>query len=171
MTTITDLVHDVIGYLVTQCQQNPALGAANPQVIVVDGPNTPGEGVQTNPQVLWIGYDAQNDAEDFAAARQRWPFLGASGNFREEQASIVCTARAWSGDPQPAPARLLCKGLVGAVEIMLRGAPTTGPGDSTMGGLVQWSQVDSFAWSQKSTGDGYSATCVFQVSYLARLSP
>ena len=173
MTTITNLTHDVIGYLVTQCQQSAVLGSAPPPftVAVIDGPTGSGELAQTAQRRLWIGWDSLTGAPDAGTATQRWPFLGASGNYREETGSIQCTADAWGGDLNPADTRAITKSIVGAVEIMLRGAPTTGPGDSTMGGLVQWSQVEEFTWTQDQDATGYGAACAFKVTYLARLPP
>lgn len=172
MTTLTDLIPDVIDYLVAQCQANPALGGASPPVTIIDGPTAGGEPLATGLQ-LWIGFDSVTSAPEAGHASQRFAFLGASGNVRDEpDASIPCTAQAWSGDTSPHPARLLCKALVGAVEVMLRGAPSTGgPGDSSMGGLVQWSQVLDTAWTQRQDGNGYSAACVFHVGFYARLTP
>jgi hypothetical protein len=171
VSTVTDLIHDVIGYLVTQCQQNPALGAAplNP-VLIIDGPTGAGEPL-TQQQILWIGFDAVTGNADDAVATQKFAFLGTSGGYRDEDGSITCTAQAWSGDPAPVPARAQCKAIVGAVEVMLRGAPTLGPGDSSMGGLVQWSQIEDLAWFQWQDGTGYSAMCVFKITYFARLQP
>lgn len=171
MTTVTDLVHDVIGYLVTQCQNSPALGAAPVSpVLVMDGPTPPGEPL-TQQQRLWIGFDAVSGQGDFATAAQKFAFVGTSGGYRDEDGSVTCTAEAWSGDPTPAPSRAACKAIVGAVEVLLRGAPPLGPGDSSMGGLVQWSQIADLAWHQFQDGNDYSAMCVFKVTYFARLAP
>lgn len=172
MTLTTDLVHDVIGYLVTQCQSSVLLGAAVPPVAIADGPIPPGEIFQTSQQRVSIGYDTISAAPEAGIARSRWPFLGTSGAYREETGDIVCTAEAWTGDTAPTVARAACKTLVGAVENMLRGYPPNGPGDSSMGGLVQWSQVEGpFTWTQKQDNNGFSAACVFHVTYLARLAP
>jgi hypothetical protein len=172
VTTVTDLIHDVIGYLVAQCQVSPVLGLAATPVLVIDGPTVARDQVLAYQQRLWIGYDSVSGSADAGTATQRWPFLGASGNYREETGSIPCTAEAFSGDSNPATARALCTALTGAVEIMLRGSPTTGgPGDSTMGGLVQWSQVENFTWTTEQTENGCSAACVFHATYLARLPP
>lgn len=173
MATITDLVHDVTSYLVTQCQANASLGNGGAgNVFVYDGPTTPGEQSSDYSQRLWIGYDAFTASYDAASATQKFAFLGASGNVRDETGDIICTAEAWSGDTVAANSRVLCKGIVGAVETMLRGAPTTGPGDSTMGGLVQWSEVTGLDWKQtQASQSGYSAMCVFHVTYYARLNP
>ena len=172
MTTVTDLIHDVTNYLVTQCKQSTSLGAsALAPVLVIDGPIVNRDHWGSAPLRLAIGYDAISGNPELGTAAQRWPFLGASGNYREETGAITCTAEAFSGDLVPADVRGSCKAIVGAVEIMLRGAPTTGPGDTTMGGLVQWSQIDAFTWTQAQTENGYSAACVFRVTYLARLAP
>lgn len=173
MTTVTDLIHDVTTYLFTQASLNPALGQAvlNP-VLVIDGPIVNRDQWGAYQQRLAIGYDAITGMAELGTAAQRWPFLGASGNYREETGAITCTAEAFSGDLIPADVRVQCKAIVGAVEIMLRGSPATGgPGDSTMGGLVQWSQVEDFTWTQAQAEYGFSAACVFKVTYLARLPP
>lgn len=174
MATVTDLVHDVINYLVTQSQANAALGNNGAgSVIVYDGPTTPGEQFADYTQRLWIGYDALNATTQAATATQKWSFLGGNGNFRDEDGEIICSAEAWSGDTVPASSRVLCKAIVGAVETMLRGVPPAGPGDSSMGGLVQWSQVAGpFDWHQtQASQSGYAAMCIFRVTYFARLSP
>jgi len=173
VTTITDLVHDVTNYLVAQAQQNTALGAAfTSPVLVIDGPTVNRDQVLTVPLRLWIGYDAITGMAESGSARQRWPFVGVSGAYREEEGSLTCTAEAWTGDPTASVARASCKAVVGAVEIMLRGAPATGgPGDTTMGGLVQWSQIEEFTWFQDQSNNGMSAACVFRVTWLARLPP
>jgi len=174
MATVTDLIPDVTNYLVAQCQANASLGAANPPVTVMDGPTTPGEPL-TTPQQIWIGYDAvtpQPESAPQGDGTQAFSFLGQSGGYRDENGTIICTAQAWNGDVNPATARAQCKAVVGAVEVMLRGAPATGgPGDSSMGGLVQWSQVERTAWYQRKDQGGYSAMCVFDVTFFARLTP
>ena len=174
MATITDLVHDVIGYLFAQCSANVALGNnGNGPVTVFDGPGTLGEQSTDVSQALWIGWDAIGAGTEAAAAVQKWSFLGQNGNFRDEDGEIICTAQAWSGDTVPANSRIQCKLIVGALETMLRGVPPAGPGDSSMGNLVQWSQVSGpYQWHQTQASQfGYSAACVFRVQYFARLAP
>jgi hypothetical protein len=172
VTTVTDLVHDVINYLVTQCGQNTALGAAPlSPVLIIDGPSVNREQVVTSPMRLWIGWDAESGVAEGASAVQKFAFVGTSGGYRDEDGVIICTAEAWTGDTTPGVARGQCKAIVGAVEVMLRGAPTTGPGDSSMGGLVQWSQVERLRWPQSQAADGSSAMCIFDVTYFARLAP
>jgi hypothetical protein len=171
MTLTTSLVHDVINYLVTQCNSSAALGGASPPVLVIDGPTAAGEPL-TAQQQMWIGFDAVTGGTDAASATQKWPFLGTSGAFRDETGAVTCTAQAWSGDLTPATSRAVVKTMVGAVENMLRGYPPAGPGDSSMGGLVQWSAVDGpFNWTQSQDNNGFSAMCVFRVTYFARLPP
>lgn len=171
MTTITNLTSDVISYLVAQCQINAALAG----VAVSDGPTPPGELMQTSQQALWIGFDALSGSSEAGTATQTFAYMGSSAGRRREDGSVTCTAQAWSGDPTVATARLACKGIVGAVEVMLRGYPgTLGPvlGDSSMGGLVQWSQVEGpFTWTQSQDGSGFSAMCVFRITYTAYLNP
>ena len=172
MATVTDLIPDVISYLVAQCQANTSLGAATPPVAVFDGPTPPGETL-TQPKRLWIGHDALTGAADTGTATQKFSFLGSSGNYRDETGDITCTAEAWDGEPVVAAVRAQCKAVMGAVEVMLRGAPSTGgPGDSSMGGLVQWSQVAGpLTWTQSLDASGASAMCVFHITYFARLTP
>jgi hypothetical protein len=172
MTTATDLIPDVIAYLVAQCQASTSLGAATPQVGVFDGPTPAGEPLPL-PLRLWIGYDALSGAPDAGTATQKFSFLGQSGAYRDETGNIPCTAEAWDGEPSVANVRALCKAITGAVEVLLRGSPSTGgPGDSSMGGLVQWSQAEGpFTWTQSLDASGASAMCVFRVTYFARLPP
>lgn len=171
MTTTTDLTHDVLNYLVAQAQASPNLGAAQPPVAIADGPTPPGEFL-TQPLRLWIGFNALAGGPETGTAAQQFAYVGNSAGRRQEDGDITCTAEAWSGDPTPANARALCKAVVGGVEILLRGYPQiNGPGDSSMGGLVQWSEVTGLSWTQSQDQAGYSAMCVFHVTYRAYLNP
>lgn len=171
-TTTTDLIHDVITYLVTQCQASPLLGAAIPPVAVFDGPTPPGEPL-VNPQRVWIGYDALSGAADAGTATQAFAYLGTSGGRVREDGQITCTAEAWDGGSPLGTIRAQCKALVGGVEQLLRGSPTAiGPGDSSMAGLVQWSEVAGpYTWTQSLDDNGTSVMCVFRITYVAYLNP
>jgi len=172
MATITDLVHDVINYLVAQCQASTLLGAAVPPVAIFDGPTPPGEPL-TSPQRVWIGHDALAGGGDAGMATQAFAYVGNSAGRRREDGEVTCTAEAFTGDVTMSVSRAQCKALVGAVEVLLRGTPGgLGPGDSSMGGLVQWSQVSGpYTWTQLQDATGTSAMCVFRVTYVAYLNP
>lgn len=175
MTTITDLIPDVITYLLTQSSANTSLGAATPAVGVFDGPvSLTGEQLAAYSQRLWIGFDAKNPQAEAGKSTQNFAYEGTSGGRRQEDGQVTCTAEAWDGEPVIASMRAQCKAITGAVEIMLRGSPSTGigPGDSSMGGLVQWSQVADTAWYQSVDGEsGASVMCVFTVTFTAYLNP
>jgi hypothetical protein len=172
MTTITDLVHDVINYLVTACNASTSLGAATPSVLVIDGPTPAGEELVPQ-QRVWIGYDALTGASEAGQALQAFQYVGNSAGRRREDGQITCTAEAYSGDTTMANARATCKALVGAVEVLLRGYPgQLGPGDASMGGLVQWAEVAGpYVWTQSQDENGCSAMCVFRITYRAYLNP
>jgi hypothetical protein len=169
MTTMVSLVADVTDYIFTQCQANPSLGAKTPPVMVLDG-EPPNESVYVAPQILWVGFDPVNSSTETGGADQVFAFLD-QARTRDETGYIIMAAEDWSGDTNFQVHRDNVKTLVGAVEIMLRGSPGLGPGDATMGGLVQWSQVQGpYTWHQYHDGNGAHAMCVFTITYFARLT-
>jgi hypothetical protein len=164
--TTTDLVADVADYLVDQCTASSALKALG--VLVCDGPQP--AGVTTGAeQVLWIGHNPKAPEQEFGKAEQGFAFLAAS--TRDEAATITCTAKHWTGDTAMRVHRDGCKAIVAVVEELLRGGGANpGPGDSTMDGLVQWSEFTEAAWWQSLAGGGAEAYCAFDISYFARLT-
>lgn len=175
MATITDLIPSVLDYLVTQCTASPVLGAATPiPVVVTDGPPVTGDTAAQRSH-LWIGWDAISDAGLFAGEAgsdtQVFSFLD-SGQTRDETATVTCSAEFWTGATVMKTARDGCKGIVAAVEKLLRGSPGIGqsPGDASMGGLVQWSQVTGTRWRQAQNESGAAVTCAFTIGFFARLT-
>lgn len=170
MTTVVSRVADVTDYLVAQCQANASLGAASPPVMVLDG-QPPNESVYAAQQILWVGYDPVNGTTELGGATQTFAFLD-SARTRDEDGHVLMAAEDWSGDPDFKVHRDNVRGLVGAVETMLRGSPAAGgPGDASMGGLVQWSQVAGpYVWDQYQDADGAHVICVFTITYRARLT-
>ena len=187
---MTEITPYVIDYLVAQAQASPYLGAANPAVTIFDGPPPTSNQLVMSPsgltQRLWIGADAVQVAagqlSDAATAEQGFAFLD-NARTRDDQVDIDCAAECGSGDSVMASARG-AGGLDGsgafavmaAVEVMLRGGPNpsaaiAGPGDSTMGGLVQWSEVVApISLKQVQRQSGAWAIVGFKVSAFVRLT-
>jgi hypothetical protein len=167
VTAITDLVPDVLEYLVTQAKASPVLTGLG--CAVFDGPQ-PTAAVNGKEYVLWIGHNPRVTDAQAGEAEQGFAFLASS--TRDEAGQVTCTARHWSGDFQDFGShRAACKQIVGAVELLLRGGGASpGPGDATMDGLVQWSEFTSAAWWQDLAGGGAEVFCAFEISYFARLT-
>ena len=164
----TDLVTDVLDYLVAQCQ-TAAAGGSLAGVTVFDGPQPSAAAVGME-QVLWVGYDPMSPGIEIGSADQEFAFLGDKGATRNETGSVTCCAKHWTGDTSFQVHRDGCKAIVGAVELMLRGLPSSGPGDASMGGIVFWGQVTGpFAWYQQLTDGGAEALCVFKIGYFGRV--
>ena len=143
-------------------------------MLIIDGEDTTSDAL-VEAQRLYIGYDAiagtnSEGAQEAGSATQKFSFLD-QARTRDEIGSVTLTAQDWSGDTNINTHRDACKLLVGAVEVMLRGSPPFGPGDASMGGLVQWSQVTDATWYQDQLQSGAVASCVFKVSYFRRLTP
>lgn len=165
-----ELAPAVIDYLVAQAQASPQLGQASPLVVVLDGPQITDDTLAGQLH-LWIGHDPVNPSGPAAQATQDWPDLDAG--IIDEQGEITCTAEAWSGTAVMKTQRDTCKAIVSAVALMLRGSPAqpgSGPGDTTMGGLVFWSWVAAGAWYQATRPYGISVMHVFSVRYYGRTS-
>ena len=168
--TLTSRVPQVIDYLVGQAQASTLLGK-NPAapVTVIDGPAVTNDTL-AEPLHLWIGHDQAATGDLSANADQSWPVMD-HARTRDEGGTVTLTADAWSGSTVMKTVRDQCAAIVAAVELLLRGDGRTGPGDTTMGGLVLWSAVDGpFAWTQRQTQDGAGCSCVFHVTYTARLT-
>jgi len=173
VTTTTELTGAVIDWLVNACNQSPVLGVQNPQVLIFDGP-TLSDTQLVAPQRVWIGADgyttpgAEVEAATFS---ENFAFLD-HARTRDDTIDVACACEYFDGDPTHQKiARDGALALMGAVELLLRGDPSTGgPGDASMGGLVFWSQVTgpgALIQSQKSAG--VSALVRFRVSAFARL--
>jgi hypothetical protein len=164
----TTQVPAVLDYLVAQCGASTSLGAATPPVVVLDGPNITNDTLVL-PLHLWIGYDPLNPGEAAAQVTADWPVLDHARTL-DEAGEITCTAEAWGGGATVKTLRDQCGAIVGAVDLLLRGGPLgEGPGDTTMGGLVFWSRVESGSWYQRPSQDGISVMHVFRIVYQARL--
>lgn len=169
MTAMTSMVPAVTDYLVTTCQASALLGAATPPVVVLDGPDVTAD-VRVSQRLLWIGYSPASPATAAGVAQQDWPNLDHARTL-DEQGEITCAAECWSGDTVIKTSRDGCAAIVAAVSQLLRGTPvSSGPGDTTMGGLVFWSRLSAWEWTQQQDGEGAAVLCVFKVSYYARLS-
>lgn len=165
--TITSRVPQVADWLIAAAQASPLLGGAGVQVI--DGPQPP-TGATTAESALWIGFDPAITSDTAAEASQSWALLD-HGRTRDEDGEITVSCQHWSGDTTVKTHRDKAAAMVGAVELLLRGDGVTGPGDITMGGLVQWSGVDGpFAWYQRQNSQGCFCLVTFRVAFRARLT-
>ena len=166
--TTTSLIPGVIDYLVGAAKNSGSLALASPAVTIHDGPPLSNDTL-AEPLHLYIGWDqVSGGAGSDPSAVQSWPVLD-KARTRDEDGTVVCTADAWSGDTALKTQRDACAAIVAAVELLLRGDGTTGPGDATMGGLVFWSGVDAMQWFPRQTSDGAGMACVFTITYRARL--
>lgn len=165
----TDLIPNVLDYLVAQCQAAAVTGGSLAGVTVFDGqqPSAAATGLE---QVLWVGHNPMSPVEEIASAEQEFAFLGDQGSTRNETGTVQLAAYHWSGDTTMSVHRDGCKAIVGAVELLLRGFPSDGgPGDYSLGGLVFWAQTSSFTWWQHLVNDGAEAYCAFKISYFGRV--
>ena len=166
----TDLIPDVLDYLVAQCQAAAVTGGALAGVTVFDGPQ-PSAAATGIEQVLWIGHNPMSMGEEDASAEQEWPHVGDMGTQKDENGTIVCCAKHWTGDTTMSVHRDGCKAIVGAVELMVRGLPSAGgPGDISLGGRVFWAGVSGTTWWQQLKTGGGEAYCAFKIIYFARLT-
>lgn len=166
----TDLLPNVLDYLVAQCQAAAVTGGTLAGVTVFDGqqPSAAATGIE---QVLWVGHNPMSPDEEIGTAEQEFAALGNMGRTRNETGSIVCCAKHWTGDTTMSVHRDGCKAITGAVELLLRGTPATGgPGDISLGGLVFWAQFTGATWWQQLIGGGAEAYCAFKIGYFARLT-
>jgi hypothetical protein len=166
--TLTSQVPAVIDYLVKAAQASASLGASpSAKVRVIDGPPPTGDTL-TEQRILYIGWDQVNGSPGGDDEAQSWSVLD-QARTREEDGTITCTADGWAGGASMKAARDACAAIVGAVELLLRGNGTTGPGDATMGRLVFWSAVDDLKWYPRQDQEGAAMACVFTISFRARL--
>jgi hypothetical protein len=167
--TTTSQVPAVTDWLFAAAQASASLGAASPQVYVFDGPQPPAA-TQSLERVLWIGADPANPGDAAAEADQDWPVMD-HARTRGENGVITCAAQHWSGDTTVKTHRDGAAAIVAAVELLLRGDTLTGgPGDASMGGLVQWSGVAGpYQWYPRQVAGGTAMLVVFRVTYRARL--
>lgn len=164
----TDLVPDVTDYLVAQCQASAALKALGVQVF--DGPVPPADATGVE-QCLWIGCDPKNPGGEYGTSTQSFAYIGNDATRRNQAGDITCAAKHWTGDTSSKVHRDGCKAITAVVEELLRGVPPAGPGDTTMGGLVQWSEFAESAWyADLVPGGGAEAVCVFKIYFYVRLS-
>jgi hypothetical protein len=167
--TLTSQVPAVTDWLVSAAQASTLLGAATAPVSVFDGPQVPVK-VQEIEQVLWIGANPASLGEATAEADQTWPVID-HARTRDEDGGIICAAQHWSGLTDIKTHRDGAAAIVAGVELLLRGDGTTGPGDTTMGGLVLWSGVAGpYSWWPRQVASGALMLVTFHVTYKARLT-
>lgn len=164
--TTTSQIPAVTDWLVNAAENAAALAG----VSVFDGPQVPAA-TQSMESVLWIGADPASLSEATAEASQDWPVMD-NARTRDEDGAITCSAQHWSGDTTIKTHRDGAAAIVAAVELLLRGTPRTGgPGDATMGGLVQWSGVSGpYAWYPRQIASGALMLVTFRITYRARLT-
>lgn len=165
--TTTSAVPAVIDWLVGAAQSSPLLGQAAVPVSVFDGVQPPAA-TQGLSRVLWIGADPTQPDGTFGDNTQSWPVMD-HARTKDEDGNLTCAAQHWSGDPAVKAHRDGADGILAAVELLLRGDGRTGPGDATMGGLVQWSGTDSARWDTRQLAGGVAVLVVFTIIYRARL--
>jgi hypothetical protein len=176
MATQTEYIPDVIAYLVETA------GSYMPDgTVILDGPPSTDDVLTINPsgsgltQRLWVGCEGiprAGELVDAAEAQQGFAFLD-QARTRDDQIEIRCAAEGGSGDGVIANARNAAFAVMAGVELMLRGQPGTSPaspGDASMDGLVQWSEVTgpvNLWYGQQQ--DGAWARVDFRVSAFVRL--
>ena len=176
----TDYTNRVITYLLAQSAASVSLGALAPvPVKIIDGQPATADVLTVSPsgltQRLWIGApgDVLGRMTDAASSDQGFAFLD-QARTRDNQIDVQCAAEAISGDTVMAEARAGAYAVLAAVELMVRGSLNTSPaspGDSTMGGLVQWSEVTGpIELLQGQIDQGACALVKFRVSAFIRLT-
>jgi hypothetical protein len=180
MTATTDCIPLVISYLLAAAAASASLGAATPPVTIIDGQPATTEPLTMNPsgltQWLWIGsqgYAPPGQIAEAATGQQGFSFFD-QARTRDNQIDILCAAEAAAGDMSVADARNGAFAVMAAVELMLRGSPGTvpaSPGDASMGGLVQWSEVTGpIELAQGQLTQGADALVKFRVTAFVRLT-
>lgn len=114
----TSRIPAAIDWLVATFTAAPTLGKADPPVLVLDGP-TP-EVNAAAPRLLWVGVDDVDAdyAPTGATSTQTWRGLGRM--HKDEQLSIPCVARAYTGESSLAVARGDAFGILAAAEDIVR---------------------------------------------------
>lgn len=181
MTALTDYIPNVIAYLLAQAATNTSLGAQEPTpVVIIDGQPVNQDVLVLNgtglTQRLWIGssgYVTSGQVDSAASSEQGWPFLD-QARTRDNDITVACAAEAIAGDSVMAEARAGAFAVMAAIELLLRGRPGTSPaspGDTTMGGLVKWSEVCApIELGQEQASQGAIAVVKFRVSAYMRLT-
>jgi hypothetical protein len=180
VTALTEYIPDVITYLLAQAAENASLGAAATPVLIIDGQPATQDVLAVNEtgltQRLWVGssgWVASGQMDPAATAQQGFAFLD-QARTRDDQIDVACAAEAVAGDGTMADARNGAFAVMAEVELMLRGSPGTSPaspGDATMGGLVQWSEVvGPVELEQGQITQGAVALVKFRVAAFVRLT-
>jgi hypothetical protein len=180
VTATTEYIPLVISYLLTATTSNTSLGAASPPVVIIDGQPATQDVLAANPdgltQRLWVGssgWVASGQMDPAGSSHQGFSFLD-QARTRDDQVDIAMAAEAIAGDTTMPDARNGAFAVMAAVELMLRGSPGTtpaSPGDATMGGLVQWSEVTGpIDLEQGQISQGACALVKFRVTAFVRLT-
>lgn len=162
MATVTSRVPALMDYLVTLFTNASTLGAATPQVAILDGPQVT---ELDAPLKLYVGWtDPDNPGgEPGADSQQSW---GGLGRFaRNEQVTIHCCAEAWSGDDVIQTARLAVTGITAAVEVLMQSDTTQ------FGGNVLFPDpgLTNVSLPQNSTTKGAIARQTFDLVFRCRI--
>lgn len=180
MTALTEYIPVVITYLLAQAATNAGLGGAATPVVIIDGQPVTQDVLVVNEtgltKRLWVGssgWVASGQMDAAASAQQGFAFLD-QARTRDDQVDVACAGEAVAGDGTMADARNGAFAVMAAVELMLRGSPGTSPaspGDATMGGLVQWSEVvGPVDLEQGQITQGAVALVKFRVAAFVRLT-
>jgi hypothetical protein len=172
MTTITSAIPRAMDYLAsTAATVYAAYATANSMTIeVFDGP-PPAASQGTVQAQVFVGFDPDNAELPVVVGDQEFGPLGA--RTRNETFEIACCARYWSGDSTNVKAvRDIAFDLLAQFETMLRGSPAVGgPGDTTLGGNVLFSQISGgIDYTQLSGSSGLIGQINFHIACRARLT-
>lgn len=180
MSALTDYIPNVIAYLLAQAAVNAALGGAATPVAVIDGQPPTQDVLALNgtglTQRLWVGssgWVASGSVDSAAISQQGFAFID-QARTRDNDVDVAMAAEAIAGDSVMAGARAGAFAVMAAVELLLRGYPGTtpaSPGDTTMGGLVKWSEVTGpIELGQEQSSQGAIALVKFRVTAYTRLT-
>lgn len=166
----TTTINAAISYLVAT---STTTWAADKTMTVFDGPTPDGYRLESNNRI-WIGADptlpepgvgAVTGSTDIATLSQ--------GRSLDEQFAIVCAIEHWDGGTDVAEARAAAFGYMATFQGFLRGLPSVGPGDVTMGGALGpsgWAQASIAGVHQFQESTGCDVVIVFHVLCRARLT-
>lgn len=156
----TSAIPAAIDWLVDTFRAADTLGAADPAVLVLDGPENDDT---AQPRILWVAVeDPELPGSGGGNSTQSWAGLGAMR--KNEQLSIPCVIRAWNGDGDVHAARAEAFEVLGAVENIVRGS-------ASLGGhvLVTLNGVDNLKLRTALDNQGALADLAFTIDAKARI--
>ena len=170
--TTTSAIGNAIAALVAAVNAAVAAGSFGKDVAVFEGFYI-ADSELTLQSRIWIGYDPINPANPAAEGTQEFAALN-QARSRNETFSIVCAVESWTGNADNATATVRANvfALLAQFELLLRGtAASAGPGDTTLGGKVLWSQVTGpIIFDYVGDDSGVLGQLSFHVACAARLT-